>query len=265
MNAARLQTAPLAGCNVVITRPAAQAHRLADLIRAAGGCAVLFPTLEIKDADDGKPLQQAVARLDEFDVAIFASANAVNKALSAIRARRALPPRLKFAVIGPGSRRELQQFGIQEVICATAGFDSEALLELLPEVRGKRIVIFRGQGGRALLAQTLNGRGALVEVVECYRRVKPQADMAPLLQLAQDNALHAVTATSSEGLRNLSEMGGAELQKILIKSKFYVTHARIAATARECGYENVILTAAGDEGLLQGLIAGWNAKRKHHE
>jgi MFS superfamily sulfate permease-like transporter len=80
------------------------------------------------------------------------------------------------------------------------GQDSEALLALpqLEQVAGKRIAIFRGVGGRTLLADTLRSRGATVDYVECYRRRRPDADAGPLLQRWAD--VSAVTIASAETL-----------------------------------------------------------------
>ena len=83
---------PLAGINVLVTRPAHQAGGLADRIRTAGGNPILFPVLEILDVTNQRPLLELIDRIDEFDLAIFVSPNAVNKAMSLIRAKRSLPP-----------------------------------------------------------------------------------------------------------------------------------------------------------------------------
>jgi uroporphyrinogen-III synthase len=81
-----------------------------------------------------------------------------------------------FAV-GPGTARALQAHGLDSIITPD-GQDSEALLALpqLADVAGKRVVIVRGVGGRALLADTLRARGAQVDFMECYRRMRPRAD-----------------------------------------------------------------------------------------
>ena len=248
--------------NIVVTRPQNQAQELADLIRAEGGCAILFPALEILEADDPRPLHQLIGRLEQFDLAIFISANAAEKAMGEIVARRSLPDTLKFAAIGSGSRKALQHFGVKEVIYPATRFDSEALLELpqLRDVAGKRIVIFRGQGGREWLGETLAKRGARVEYVECYRRAKPASDTAPLERLWADKKLHAITVTSSEGLRNLYEMMGETGRELLRKTPLFVPHHRIAEVARELGLANPVVTAAGDAGLVKGLIDWFGAK-----
>ncbi len=248
-------TKPLTGINILVTRPAHQAGNLVAGICAAGGNPVLFPVLEIREVKDPRPLLDLIARLDEFDLAIFISPNAVNKAMNLILAQRMLPPGLRIAVVGQSSAKELKQFGISEVIVPTMRFDSEALLDIaeLQQVKGKHVVIFRGDGGRELLGDTLVQRGATVEYAECYSRVRPDTDIAPLLQAWAGNALHAVVVTSSEGLRNLFAMVGDAGQSWLRKTPLFVPHERITRIAEKLGFVNVILTAAGDEGLLQGL------------
>ena len=142
---------PLAGKGIVVTRPAHQAGHLAGLISAAGGNAIRFPTIEIVAVEDQRSLTALIARLDEFDIAIFISPNAANQAMKLIKAQRELPPHLKLATIGRGGVRELEHYGVVDVIAPTR-FDSEALLDM-PEMRdvaGRRIVIFRGEGGRAI-------------------------------------------------------------------------------------------------------------------
>jgi len=249
-------TEPLTGINVLVTRPAHQAGDLAARIRLAGGNPVLFPVLEILDTQDQRPLLDVVRRLDEFDLAIFISPNAVNKAMSLIRTKRTLPPELKFAAVGQGTTRALRNFGVNEVIAPTIRFDSEALLDLveLQQVGGKRVVVFRGDSGRELLGDSLLKRGAALEYVECYRRTKPSTDTAPLLRVWAAGKMNAITITSSEGLRNLFDMVGETGQIWLKKTPLFVSHERIALTAKKLGLTQVILAAAGDEGLLRGLV-----------
>ncbi len=253
---AAINQGPLAGKGIVVTRPAHQADALASLIRAAGGEAIMFPVIEIRDAEDTGPLHAVIDVLDKFDVAVFVSPNAVSKAMTAITARRRLPPGLAIAAVGPGSVRELARFGVGEVIVPSARFDSEALLELpqLGELRGKRVVVFRGDGGRELLGDTLQARGARVEYVECYRRGRPALDPAPLLDAWKGNRLAAVTVTSSQGLRNLFLMAGEAGQAPLAKTPLFVPHPRIAQTGRELGIVTVLVTEPGNEGLLAGLV-----------
>jgi len=252
MTAAR----PLEGRNIVVTRPAGQAAHLAEALIGLGAKPILFPVLAIFDVDEPAPLQEMAIRLDEFDWACFVSPNAVEKSLAAILAHRTWPARLRAATVGKSSELALAKFGVEDVVAPQRRFDSEALLELpeLRDMKDRRVVIFRGDGGRELLGDTLKQRGATVEYVACYRRDKPALDPAPLLKLWGDGRLDGVTVTSSEGLHNLVDMVGKLGQTWLKKTPLFVPHQRIAGLARALGCHEVILTGPGDEGLVAGLL-----------
>ena len=122
------ETQPLAGLYVLVTRPAHQAAHLINEIKKKGGNPVLFPVLEISDTSNPQPLLKVISHLDEFDLAIFVSPNAVDKAVPLIQAHRTLPPNLKIAVVGEGSANKLRQYGIKNIIVPSSRYDSEALL-----------------------------------------------------------------------------------------------------------------------------------------
>jgi uroporphyrinogen-III synthase len=247
---------PLTGRHVVVTRPAGQAAHFATALTEQGAIPVLYPVLEIRDIEDAGPVLDAAIRLDSFDLAVFVSPNAIEKALALILPRRSWPAALRVAALGKSSERELARNGIHDVISPPLRFDSEALLELpeLTDVAGKRVIIFRGNGGRDVLGDTLKARGASIEYVTCYRRARPQTDPAPLLKLWEQGRLDAVTLTSSEGLRNFFDMLGHLGQAWLKKTPAFVPHARIAAQAQALGLTNVIPTDPGDDGLMAGLM-----------
>lgn len=253
---------PLDGLHIVVTRPAEQGGKLAAAIEANGGSALSFPVLAIFDSADPRPLLEAAARLDEFDVAVFVSPNAAEKALAAITARRPWPAHVTAAAMGETSARIIARFGVTGILIPSARFDSEALLglaEFRPErMRGRKVAIFRGDTGREVLGEALRARGAQVEYVECYRRGRPDADPAPLFALWQRGELDAVTVTSSEGLRNLTDMVGERGEAWLKQTPLFLPHQRIAEEARRLGFTRVVRTGVGDEGLLAGLIAYFN-------
>jgi uroporphyrinogen-III synthase len=255
--------ARLAGRRIVVTRPAGQNESLAEMIRAEGGEPIVFPVLEILDLEDTRALVAAIDRLDDYDLAVFISPNAVDKAMNVVRARREWPQRLRAATIGRASEKALARHGVADVIAPTGRFDSEALLELpaLAAVQGWRVVIFRGDGGRELLGDTLRARGATVDYVECYARARPNADVEPLLKRWGRGEIDAVTVSSSEGLRNLYDMLGKLGQAWLKRTPLFAPHARIAANARALGCERVIETGPADDGLFAGLSAFWDNSR----
>src|SRR5438874_1776354 len=76
----------------------------------------------------------------------------------------------------------------------------------MQHVAGKRVLIVRGEGGRELLGESLAARGALVEYAQCYRRVRPAIDAAPLLAAWRRGELDAVTVLSAQALDNFIDL-----------------------------------------------------------
>lgn len=259
----------LAGVGVLVTRPAHQAGNLAAIIRRLGGEAVLFPALLIE------PIAQAsvdAKRLARLDYAIFVSPNAARLGMNLIRAAGGMPENLRVAAIGPATAVELEKSGLKKqgpgaIITGSAGFDSEALLEVLPgeQVAGRRIAIFRGQGGRELLGETLRSRGAEVEYIECYRRLRPDGGMQGLLPRWQRGEIGASIATSTEIVGNLFDMAGESGLRLLCATPMFVSHPRVAAAAFERGAQALMVTGAGDEALAAGLETWFGRERPETE
>ena len=251
---------PLSGLNIVVTRPREQAAGLVQRIEQLGGSPLLFPLLEIAAVNDDRTLREQLSRLKQTDLAIFISPNAVRYGMEAIRTSGDMPASLRIASVGQGSASALRELGIGHIIAPTERFDSESLL-VLPELHnlaGKRVMIFRGDGGRALLGDTLKARGAQVEYVTCYLRSKPDVDVSALLKVLP----HAIIVTSSEALSYLREMLDESQRRVAYGITLLVPHERIAEAARQLGWQQVIVTESGDDGMMSGLIAWANTTRK---
>jgi len=213
-------------------------------VSAAGGRAFLFPAIEIERLPE-RPLP----RLEEFDLAVFVSPSAVECAFARIK-HAGVP----VAAVGSGTRRALQALGAREVLAPETGADSEALLALpeFHEVAGKRILIVRGEGGRELLADTLAARGARTEYLECYRRMLPHADIAPLIAAWDRGEVDALTVSSTASLDNLVTLLGVPR---LAAKPLFVNHGRVAERAREVGIPELVVAGPGDEETAEALVA----------
>jgi uroporphyrinogen-III synthase len=246
---------PLSGCGIAITRPRDQARALADGIASAGGEAISFPLLEIVPLEDYSTFDAVTADLDHFDWAVFISTNAAEHSLKRLLARRAWPAGLRCAGIGPSTQAELARFGLRDVLIPQDRFDSESLLNLpeMQDVKGKQFLIFRGEQGRELLADTLRQRGAEVVMAESYRRINPQQDAGELEHLRQQGRLHAIVVTSSEALRNLIALVGMN-RAWLQGTPLFVNHPRIAETAMSHGLTAMVAAQPGDAGMLAALV-----------
>jgi uroporphyrinogen-III synthase len=253
--------AGLAGRVVLITRPAGQGERLAEMLRAAGGKPFVFPTLEIEPVAPPVGVAALLQHPEAFDLAVFVSANAVAHGLPLILGAGAWPPALRAAAVGARTAAALRERGVADVLAPHTGADSEALLalEAIQDMRGRRVLIFRGVGGRELLAETLRARGAEVHYLECYRRSKPAADPEPLRARVRRGELDAVTAASAEALANLVDLAGADVAPQLLEVPLFVTHENIGLAAARLGFRRVQVASTSDAGLLEGMMAFFGA------
>lgn len=249
MNAGR----PLAEVGVLVTRPAAQAAGFAARLRDLGAVPILFPALEIQATARPGVLRAALDALPGCDLAIFISPTAAEWGL---RALGRWPTGVAVAAVGNGTARALAERGIAPVLSPADGADSEHLLALpeLANVADKHILVFRGEGGRELLADVLRARGARVEYAECYRRGRPDADPAPLVAALAEGHVGAVTAFSGETLDNLLDLLGDAGAARLRNLPLFVPHPRIADRARLLHFSSVYTTGAGESGLIAGLV-----------
>lgn len=248
---------------VVITRPLAQAKPLAQQVAALGRDAIVFPLLEILPLSDTTKLRSVLGKLDCYALVAFVSPNAIDAAFEHVTH---WPPQLPLAVVGEGSKAALAQHGLTPANATIISpvdrlrTDSQTLLEVIDieALRGKKVLIIRGETGRELLADALREKGIEVEQLAAYRRTAPVLDddrRQTLLRLLDASADWVIT--SSEALRFLLQMvrdvaGEAGVAKMQ-QQTLIVPHIRIAETAQSLGFTSIRQTGSGDEPLLAAL------------
>jgi uroporphyrinogen-III synthase len=248
----------LHGVGVLVTRPEQQAMPLCRLLENQGASTLRLPAIEIKAMAEGR--REAAARLgalEDFDVIIFTSANAVRFGAALLDQKRDLT----LAAMGPATARALNQAGYHVAVQPPQAFDSESLLRhpMLERPAGRRILIVKGADGRAFLEQELAQRGAQVMTADVYQRVPAvpsHAVLAALLDRFTAGAVQVVTATSVDIARSLLGMASPALREEFERVHWLVPGARVAAGVRECGLSAPILQAesAEDQDLVAALV-----------
>ncbi len=255
--------APLNKLRIMVTRPRHQADTFCRMIEAAGGRPIRVPVIEINDPLHIERLDRLIDRLSDFDIAVFVSANAAIRGLARVHARGARLLHLKLAAIGRKTAAVLKEQGYPVDICPPREFTSEALLAMAPmqTIRGKRIVIFRGEGGREYLAKILAARGAKVAYAEVYRREIPRAKARRLEQYIDQRTVDLITVTSVEGLNNLNALCGRVQREILQKIPMVVGGVRMLETARALGFVEAINAGEPSDEAMLGAVLSWALHR----
>lgn len=246
---------PLAGRRILVTRPQHQADELAAAIESAGGEAIRFPVLQIIGRTPDIVAREFAA-LPKPDICIFVSRNAVEHGLPAIQDSGSA-----LAAIGPATRDAIVASGSRVTISADDGFNSEHLLAhpTLHDVRGRNVLIVRGDSGRELLANTLRDRGANVNYLSVYRRDirrAPAAELDSLVTKWRDGDIDCVTVLSVETLENLLQQIPAELHEHLRQTPLVAPGARVIQTAMELipGISAVMASGPQTANMLNALI-----------
>jgi uroporphyrinogen-III synthase len=230
---------------VLITRPAQQAQSLCAAITRLGGQTLLLPTIAIADVQINRDQLQQLA---QQDIAIFISVNAVQKTAGIIKQ---WPAQCKIAAIGTATAQALCDLNWPVHIVPAEQFNSEALLAMpaLQQVANKKIMLFRGEDGRELLANTLRARGARITEIVVYRRVLPVIDQLPNIK-----NVHVIVCTSSAALQNLCKLFAADKQ-LLFNKKLLVSSHRMADFAQQLGFTKLLIAAnATNEAIVNTLF-----------
>jgi uroporphyrinogen III methyltransferase/synthase len=264
---------PLFGRRVVVTRPRAQAGALADLLEERGAEVISFPTIAIAPPADPGALDRAIAAAGGYDWIVFTSANGVQaffeRFAAAGRDVRELVS-VRLAAIGPETAAQLARRLLRPAV-VPADYRAEGLLAALgaEEVRGRRILLPRAAGARAVLPEELRRRGAGVDEVIAYRAVAPpSADLAALVAGLERGDVDALTFTSSSTVRNFVEMVGRPAVARLVGDATPVVACIgpvTADTARELGLRVDVVPRAYTVPALAAALADHFARARPRE
>ena len=242
-----------------MTRPAHQAEGFCQLVENAGGNAIRFPVITIEAVAENPALTQQIENIAQYDYAIFISTNAVRHAISHLP--KGLPADLKIAAVGKKTAASLSTHDIAVSILPKHSFNTEALLEChaLQVVKDKNIAIFRGVGGRDLLADTLHQRGANVSYIEVYQRVLAKQALS---SVTIHQNCDIITVTSQQGLRNLITL--CDNKEWLFNTPLASNSQRTAELAIELGFVSDIVVSSepGDEAMGAIIADWWQSKNK---
>jgi uroporphyrinogen III methyltransferase/synthase len=254
---------PLFGKKVLITRSRTQASNLRAMLEEVGAQPVELPSVEIAPLEDSTQLDQAVARLGEFNWVIFASTNGVEAVFDRLyqqgRDARAFA-KTTIGAIGPATAQALTSRGIIPDFTPSRSVSEEVVAELSGrEWEGQSVLLPGSDIGRDVLAQGLAELGAGVERVAAYRTTTPQGASDRARRILEQG-VDVVTFTSSSTVRNLVDILDGDkhhLEDSVIACIGPIT----ASTAQEMGLR-VDLTADEHtvEGLVQSLVRHFGSK-----
>jgi len=264
---------------IVITRPSGQARQLheslANAIEQSGISLnhipkiLSLPLLTIVPKEEEQLADYIASALNDVDLAIFVSPNAIESVMRLLSrnwqdfSKKVIP----IGVMGGSSALALKNHGIgleenpTPIVIPSdpQRWDSEGLWHALQDLNwnwtGKKVVIFKGEGGRDWLADTLQEAGASVVGISTYARVPLGSEHAAWQAVKEiDFSQSLWLLTSSEAVRYLGQVLQEQGLPSLQTASAMCSHQNIANTATQVGFGKIYISEPGDEAFIKASL-----------
>lgn len=264
-----MNSKPLWGKRVVITRAADQSAGLEAALSAVGAECILFPTLVFEAMPDARMFDSAVARLSDHDWLVLTSSNGVHFFFERLGQQR-LPESVRIAVVGSATNAALAKLGYAADLMPeefTGGELAQYFESSDVALDGRSILLPQGNLARPLLKEQLEAQGADVHAVSVYQTLpaQPSTEAAKELQGGVD----AITFTSPSTIAYFSEIVqdfarqadgiNIELDTLRRDAAIACIGPVTAKAAQDLGWDpHVIADPHTAAGLVQGLLTYFN-------
>jgi uroporphyrinogen-III synthase len=226
---------------VLITRPQAQAERLAGLLARVGIDSIVQPAQEFRPRSLDSSERQGLTALGPPLLVVFTSPRAVEFGLPQLPPEMLGPARI--AAIGPATARALAAAGKPAEIQPEDGYTSESLLEVLAGEAARNAenaLVVCAPGGRELLVEKLNKLGWAARPLWVYER--RAAEIRPEALVAIEGADRLLTVfTSADAMNSLSQRIRPSAWFAICRGEWLVISERLQRLARAFGPSRIHL------------------------
>lgn len=248
--------------NVLVTRPDERGEQLVEMLAQKQIFAIHQPLLKMENGEELPLLPTILSHLKAGDYVFAVSKNAIDFSANALSHTGFIwRDDLLYFAVGQRSANYFCSIIERPVRYPTISENSEGLLAL-PEmnaVEGKKIVILRADSGREIFSETITARGAEVQAVTCYNRIKISDELNAKLELAKRAGIDTIVVTSCEILQTLVEEINSEDCPWLFSCRLIVVGKRVATIAQELGWDSRLIAIserADNVSLLECLLKG---------
>ena len=230
---------PLHGRRVLVTRARHQAEEFHRHLADLGAWVIDIPTIEVRPMRLDARVRDAIDRLSDTHLVVFASANAVEiffDMLFELRRDARSFRNCRLCAIGPETARSLENHGLRPEL-VSGEYTAEGLAETLGnwDLTGARILVPRARQNRDGLPGILAKRGAEVDILPVYELAPPAAAPAALHQLLEE-PVDVATFTSTATVVNFAaSFSDEQLDSLLAETRVACMGPVTADTARRLG------------------------------
>ena len=159
---------------------------------------------------------------------------------------------LRFAAIGPGTAKELEQHGIFADLMPERYYAKDLAEALAAQIQpGKRVLLPRAKLGSAELTDTLREQGIGYTDIPLYDTVYTSQNSSAVQKLVTEGKISCVTFTSASTVKGFAAaMQGTDLTGLLAAC----IGEKTAQAAREAGMQVLISRQATIDSLCELLV-----------
>lgn len=234
---------------ILVTRTGKAGRGLAEKVSALGFKAIHCPPFELAPPADPKECISDLQHLLPADRVIITSQEGVRRSVELVGADRF--DRSLVIVPGEGTATVARDAGIRNVVFPSRHGTSEAMLALpeLADVEGLDVLILAAAGGRGLMGQVLERRGASVDRIEVYRRVDKQVP-DDLEQQVGEADCTVTLAASWEAVFGLCDAVTPATSDALRKGVLIAPSRRVADRAAGIGFVHCANAGSADDDTM---------------
>ena len=241
---------------VLVTREPGGPGSLADDLRARGLEPIVIPTIELRSAAPGGPLDAAVAGLAGYAWVVVTSAVGAEAVAAAVERVGGRLASARLAAVGAATAEALAARGAPAsfVPSRTTGM---GIGDELPFAPGERVLLARADAANGALPARLRARGAVVDEVAAYHTVEaPESARRPLQALFATGGVDAIVFASGSAIRGLIDLLGPVERRAALGIPACCIGPTTAAAARQAGFVGVVEASTQSSAALADLVAG---------
>lgn len=238
---------------VLITRTRPAAHQLAERVAEMGLDPLECAPFQLEPPEDPDAVADDLATALPADRVILTSHEAVRQAVALVGV--AALNKTLIIVPGQGTASIARDLGLDNVIFPERHGTSEAMLAMpeLRDVEGLEVLILAAAGGRSLMGEVLERRGAGVERIHVYRRVASDLPHDAAERIGSADSLVTLGASLEAVAGLLEKLPSAAADRVRA-APMVVPSQRVADYAAGKGCRRCLVAGgASDDVMLAGL------------
>lgn len=239
---------------VLVLRPAPSCFELVNMLEKANISAIAAPLLSFEAGGELAQLKDKLNSLPANSIVVAVSPRAIEYA-NQILTEKDWPEDLHYVAVGQKTAQRWKECSnIKASTPTTQSSEGLLTLNIFNQLKGKNILILRGNGGRNFLAKELTKSGAIVNHIELYRRIWNTDKVLSQIKSWQEKNIKTLVISSGEQLKLLWKSLDKSSRHWLCQCQLFVPSERIYQQAQFLGFKTVFnVKSASNTALFNAL------------